>query len=326
MNCKLCTRSFIWLTGPRSIKTEDPEVLLTLWSGAQALLWKSANVKEARVDTSIVYIYILPIEGADRGRRVLANKRYSGSQVQTFTLSRSGKYPSGPHSDASSPAASLYRRGARPWGYQFRLRNSQTMNPCEYGSAVMALDVERSCAKSRLVKFLEEKSLLSAFSRLHSVAGNDNRTRSRFSGLIELKTSSAPEPSYVVLISPPLRNLWPVQQISFLVASSIYGAAVDVTTYIWLCSVRPYQAARVDYLGVRSLFAVFDRFAECVLNGGIIALDKYTLHKSHLVLQICCKRPRDDSFHGWSLHPLVDLIIRQEEQNPRERRGTIYRD
>lgn len=40
-------------------------------------------MKEARVDTSIVYIYILPIEGADRGRRVLANKRYSGSQVHS---------------------------------------------------------------------------------------------------------------------------------------------------------------------------------------------------------------------------------------------------
>lgn len=31
---------------------------------------------------------------------------------------------------------------------------------------------------------------------------------------------------------------------------------------------------------------MFDRFAECVLNGGVIALDGYTLYKSHLALDI----------------------------------------
>ena len=39
--------------------------------------------------------------------------------------------------------------------------------------------------------------------------------------------------------------------------------------------------------------AVFDRFAECILNGRIKALDKYALYsKSHLELQICSKQPR----------------------------------
>ena len=31
---------------------------------------------------------------------------------------------------------------------------------------------------------------------------------------------------------------------------------------------------------------MFDRFADCVLNSWAIALDKYTLHKSHLALDI----------------------------------------
>lgn len=42
-----------------------------------------------------------------------------------------------------------------------------------------------------------------------------------------------------------------------------------------------YLTRRVDYFCQKILPAVFDRFAECVLDGGIIALDKYTLHKSH---------------------------------------------
>ena len=33
------------------------------------------------------------------------------------------------------------------------------------------------------------------------------------------------------------------------------------------------------------LSAVFDRFAECVLNGGVTALDKYTLHMLRLALK-----------------------------------------
>lgn len=45
-----------------------------------------------------------------------------------------------------------------------------------------------------------------------------------------------------------------------------------------------YLARRVDLVSRKFLSTVFDRFAECVLDTGMMSLDKYTLQKSHLGL------------------------------------------
>lgn len=58
--------------------------------------------------------------------------------------------------------------------------------------------------------------------------------------------------------------------------------ALDIQAFI-----PAYLTGRVDYFSQKSSSVIFDRFAECVLNSGVIALSINTpLYKLHLALDI----------------------------------------
>lgn len=125
------------------------------------------------------------------------------------------------------------------------------------------------------------------------------------------------------LSSPPLRNLWPGNKFAFMSFIYIYGVAVDAKASFWICSVRPYQTCRIDYISLVSLSAVFD----CLLNVFSMVRTKlsiYTPSKSHT------SRFRQTP---WSFHPrahnfghiIIDLVIWREKKTSREREGTIYK-
>lgn len=88
-----------------------------------------------------------------------------------------------------------------------------------------------------------------------------------------------------------------IQDAVFVLEPSLYAMSGQVAGHccsspIWDVQVQPpsprvsillsaYLTRGVDYLGREVLPAIFDHFAERVLNGRVVAIDKMPLHESH---------------------------------------------